>query len=73
MKGEKFMKEIELSVEGMMCEGCEKRVENALKNVKGVSSVMASHEKRKVIVKYESNISEDVIKEKIEDLGYEVK
>ena len=67
------MKNYEIIIKGMMCEGCEKRVENALKNVKGVSSVMASHEKRKVIVKYESNISEDVIKEKIEDLGYEVK
>ena len=37
------MKETELNVKGMACEGCENRIKNALKNVEGVESVTADH------------------------------
>ena len=35
------MNEINLNVEGMMCGGCEKRIENALGDIKGVKKVKA--------------------------------
>ena len=38
------MNEINLNVEGMMCGGCEKRIENALGDIKGVKNVKANHE-----------------------------
>ncbi len=65
------MNEINLKIEGMMCEGCENRVKNALKELSGVADVSADHTTGKVTVKTNSNnISE--IKEKIEELGYEI-
>ena len=66
------MREIELKVSGMMCEGCENRVKNALKQIDGVQEVFANHIDG--IVKVESNdkIDKNTIKEAIEDIGYEV-
>ena len=37
------MKEIEIKVEGMVCNGCENRVQNALKAIKGIKDVNADH------------------------------
>ena len=37
------MKEIILNVEGMMCEGCENRIKNALGTIEGVIDVSAKH------------------------------
>ena len=67
------MKEIKLNVEGMVCEGCEKRVENALKTTNGVNEVIAKHESGIVTIKADNEIEKNVIEEKIEDLGFEVK
>lgn len=67
------MKEIKLNVEGMVCEGCEKRVENALNTINGVHEVIAKHESGNVIIKVDDEIERKVIEEKIEDLGFEVK
>lgn len=67
------MKEIKLNVEGMVCEGCEKRVENALKTINGVNEVIAKHESGIVTIKADNEIEKNVIEEKIEDLGFEVK
>ena len=44
------MKETNLIVNGMMCGGCENRVKNAIKNIKGVENVTADHNTGKVIV-----------------------
>ena len=67
------MKELIFKVEGMMCGGCENRVKNALETIDGVESVLASHEEGTVKVTLNKEIDENVIKEKIEDIGYEVK
>lgn len=66
------MKEIRLKVQGMMCGGCENRVQNALKTIEGVESVKANHKEGTVIVNVSDNLNEDILKEKIEDIGYEV-
>ena len=55
------MKETIIKVEGMVCNGCENRVQNALKTIEGVESTS----------KYE--VTENSMKEKIEDIGFKVK
>ncbi len=67
------MKEIILNVEGMVCTGCEKRVENSLKEIKNVKEVNANHENNKVIIKMEDEANINKIKERICELGFEVK
>ena len=66
------MKETNLIVNGMMCEGCENRVKNAIKNIEGVENVTADHNTGKVIVISDNEVSEEIIKEVLEDIGYEV-
>lgn len=66
------MKELVLKVEGMVCGGCEKRVENALANLQGISEVVANHQNGIVLIKMTEEIDIEVLKEKIEDLGFVV-
>lgn len=66
------MKETILIVNGMMCGGCENRVKNAIKNIEGVENVTADHNMGKVIVISNNEVSEEIIKETLEDIGYEV-
>lgn len=65
------MEETIIKVEGMMCTGCENRIQNAVSEIKGVESVKADHEKGTVEVKGTADIKE--VKEAIEDIGFEVK
>lgn len=66
------MKEIIIKVEGMVCNGCENRVQNALKNIEGVENVVADHTTGTVTITARNEISENTLKEKIEDIGFEV-
>ena len=66
------MKETNLIVNGMMCGGCENRVKNAIKNIEGVENVTADHNTGKVMVISNNEVSEEIIKETLEDIGYEV-
>ena len=66
------MKETKLIVNGMMCGGCENRVKNAIKNIEGVENVTADHNTGRVIVISDNEVSEEIIKEALEDIGYEV-
>lgn len=67
------MSEIKLNVNGMVCEGCEKRVVNALSDISGIQEVAADHNNGTVTIKADENIEKSIIKEKIEELGFEVK
>ncbi len=66
------MKEIVIKVNGMVCNGCENRVQNALKNIQGVENVIANHNSGIVTVNAADDVTENVIVEKIEDIGFEV-
>lgn len=66
------MKEIIFNVNGMMCNGCENRVKNALSELAGIESVEASFAEGTVKVILNAEISIDIIKEKIEDLGFQI-
>lgn len=63
------MKEVILKVQGMACEGCENRIQNALKNMEGIEKVVANHKEGTVTVTTNETLIND-IKEKIEDLGF---
>ena len=67
------MKEIILNVSGMHCEGCEKRIKGALKEIKGVKEVTADHKEGTVTIKAIFNDNIDEIKERLDDLGFEIK
>ncbi len=62
-----------LNIEGMNCMHCVKKVENALKEMKGVKSVKVSLEDKKAEVTLKENIDDEVLKKAIKDAGYEVK
>ena len=66
------MKEMTIKVNGMVCGGCENRVKNAVSNIEGVEEVTANHELGVVTVKANENVSEEAIKNKIDDIGFEV-
>ena len=66
------MKKIILKVNGMRCTGCENRIKNAVGNIDGVKSVIADHTTGKVTVITDNDLSKEVIKEALEDIGYEV-
>ncbi len=65
------MKEIKIKVNGMVCEGCENRVKNALSTIDGVESVEASHKTGIVTVMSNKEIERSVIEDKIDDIGFE--
>ncbi len=66
------MNTLNIKVKGMVCNGCENRIQNALKRVEGVEEVIADYKEELVTVKLNSKLDEKVIYEKIEDLGFEV-
>jgi len=66
------MKEIKLKIKGMVCKGCENRIKNALQNIDKVKSVVANYEIEEVIIEFKEEIEVSLIKEAIENLGFEI-
>ena len=64
--GEKVMK-----IEGMHCENCEIRVENALNRLNGVAC-RVSWKKKSAVVTYSTEVTDDLLKATVEKLGYKV-
>jgi copper chaperone CopZ len=60
-----------ISIEGMMCGHCTGRVTTALNALDGVTVVETSVDKKHAIIQVE-NVTDEVIKEAIEDVGYDV-
>ncbi len=67
------MQELELTVTGMTCSGCENTVKNGLKQIDGVVEVKASHKSNKVSVKVEKDkVKREEVAQQIETIGYKV-
>lgn len=66
------MKEIILNVEGMVCNGCENRVKNALETIDEVENVVANYQTGIVTIMLKQEIEKNKIEEKIEDIGFSV-
>ena len=58
------MNEIIFNVEGMMCNGCENRVQNALQTIDGVEKVVANHVTETVTVTLNKEIEKTLLKKK---------
>lgn len=67
------MKQKIINVQGMECEGCENRIQNILKNIKGVKEVIANHINGTVTITAQEEININEVKEKINKIGFIVK
>lgn len=61
-----------ITVTGMSCNGCEQNVENALKNVEGVTRVEADHEGDTLEIVVGDDVTDDDVHAAIENAGYDV-
>nr|WP_027870916.1 heavy metal translocating P-type ATPase [[Eubacterium] cellulosolvens] len=68
---EKENKEMKIKVNGMMCGHCEAHVKTALEAIDGIESAAPSHEENLVSIVKNGDVDEAVIKEAVEDAGYE--
>lgn len=62
-----------MKIEGMMCGHCEATVKKALEALPQVESAEVSHEKNQAVVTLRDDIDNDVLKETVEKLEYQVK
>jgi copper ion binding protein len=68
------MKEVVLSVGGMTCNKCVEALEKGLSKIPGIDRSLVDLEKEQAFVEYnDEKVNEELIKEIIHDLGYEVK
>lgn len=68
-----MMKSKEILIEGMQCNHCKMTVENALSSIEGVEKVKVILEDKIAIIESNKDIENTKIKEKIEDVGFNVK
>jgi len=62
-----------LTVDGMSCTGCERRITSALRDVSGVTEASADHSAGTVTIAVDPESGgPDVVRQTIEDLGYEL-
>ncbi|WP_432662350.1 cation transporter [Wukongibacter baidiensis] len=59
-------------IEGMSCGHCTGRVERALNELDGVTVESSSVDEKNVIVTLEKEIDEKVIRDTVDDAGYDV-
>jgi len=62
----------EILIEGMSCGHCSARVEKALLELDGVEKVEVDLTEKKASLKLSREISDEVFKETIDDVGYDV-
>lgn len=67
------MNRITVKIEGMMCEACERRVNEAVKREIPVKNVTSSHLTGETVILTDADISEQRLKEVVEATGYEFK
>ena len=61
-----------MKIEGMMCPHCSGRVKSALEALDGVLSAEVSHESGSAVVTLSKDISNDELKNHVEQNGYKV-
>lgn len=58
-------------VDGMQCEHCKRRVEEAINDISGVAGIV-NLKKGELTISYEADVEDEVIMEKLEQRGYSV-
>ena len=69
---EKKLMNTEIKVNGMMCGHCKSRVETELEKLEGVALVVADLELKKVSIDHDERVNEELLKNRIVEVGYEV-
>jgi len=64
--------EITLKIGGMMCGHCSGRVKKALEAIEGVEGAEVSHEKGTAVVTCTETVSAEMLKEAVENQGFDV-
>ena len=62
----------ELTIKGMMCGHCEATVKKALEALPGVESALVSHEKGEAVVELSKEVSDETLKQAVDEKDYEV-
>ena len=66
------MEKTTLTVLGMTCEHCSQNVIQTLSRIECVSAVVVSLENKAVLVDHSSTVSQEVLKNEIEEIGFDV-
>jgi len=61
-----------LLIEGMSCMHCVMHVQNALKEINGVSDVNVDLKGKNAVVEINDNVSDEQLKSAVADVGYDV-
>lgn len=69
---ENMIMEKTMEIKGMMCGHCEATVKKALEKIEGVEEAIVSHEQGTAIVKMSEEVSDELLKQVVEDRDYEV-
>lgn len=70
---DKFMSKKIIMIEGMQCNHCKASVEKALEAIEGVTNVEVNLENKTAIIEATKDISDNKIREVVEEAGYTVK
>lgn len=60
-----------INIEGMTCGGCSSRLEKVLNAIDGIDAKV-SHEDGKAMVKIDEKITDDILKNAVENAGFTV-
>jgi copper chaperone len=61
-----------ISIEGMSCGHCVRHVENALKDVSGITDVTVDLKEKNAIVELNDDVTDTALKSAVEEAGYDV-
>lgn len=61
-----------ISIEGMHCEHCAKKIEETLKNIPNVNKVKVNLSKKEAIITSKSIIDDQTIKDSFKDLDFTI-
>lgn len=64
--------DIKLKVNGMHCLSCAKSIKDAFAGISGVKETVVDLDNKSVTVKTDGTVKENVLKAKIEELGFDV-
>ncbi|MDO4720578.1 MAG: heavy metal-associated domain-containing protein [Peptostreptococcaceae bacterium] len=62
-----------ISIFGMSCHKCVAHVQHALEALSQVESAKVSLQDQNAVVRLKEDVSDEILKETIEDIGYDVK
>jgi copper chaperone len=62
----------QINIEGMSCGHCVSHVEEALKEVAGVSGVYVDLQGKCAVVEMSDSVTDEVLKAAVEEVGYDV-